>query len=76
MRELTLKRRRSRVRWVYLVYSRARGQTGARGRAARDWGTGGPATTVDGDGTAGMSALPAQERGDIEGRLEFEREIA
>ena len=71
MRELALRRRRSRIPWVYLVYSRDRGGPTASATGAE---------TVEADLQVGLthpsSVLPAQERGHVVGRLELERVIA
>ena len=77
MRELTLRRRRSRVPWVYLVYSRERAQVGRVPlEIAVPVGRVPPEATFTGGGPAAPSILPAQERGHVEGRFELERVIA
>ena len=57
IRELCLERRRSPIKWIYLVYQARRK---GRGRAL-----------AERSGRAG-SALPAQKRGDIQRRLQFD----
>lgn len=65
VRELALRRRRSRVPWVFLVYSR-------RERGGRVP----PEATASEGGPAAASALPAQERRHVEERIGLERVIA
>ena len=74
MRELTLKRRRSRVPWVYVVYSREQPRGGRVRPVALRVGEDPPAAIGQGGST--QSALPAEERRHIEGRVELERVIA
>jgi hypothetical protein len=57
IRELCLKRRRSPIKWIYLVYQAPRK---GRGRALAEQSRG------------GSSALPSQERGYVQGRLQFD----
>jgi hypothetical protein len=57
IRELSLKRRRSQMAWIYLVYQAHRK---GRGRALAEHANG------------GLSALPSQKRRHIQGRLQFE----
>ena len=73
VRELTLKRRRSRVPWVYVVYSREQPRGGRVRPAALRAGEDPPSV---GQGGPTQSALPAEERRHIEGRVELERVIA
>ena len=57
IRELCLKRRRSPITWIYLVYQAPRK---GRGRALAE------------RSRRGTSALPTEERGHVQGRLEFD----
>jgi hypothetical protein len=57
IRELCLRRRRSPIKWIYLVYQAPRK---------------GPGQALVEQSRGGSSALPAQERGYIQGRLEFD----
>ena len=57
IRELCLKRRRSPIKWIYTVYQAPRK---GRGRALAE------------HSRRAQSALPAQERRHVQGRLEFD----
>ena len=64
VRELALSRRRSRVPWVFLVYSRRQGRRRVH-----------PEAIVSAGGPAAASALPAQERRHVEERIGLESVI-
>src|SRR5215208_4802284 len=70
VRELRLRRRRSRVPWVYVVYQLRGGRARADNRESAD-----PAALSHHDtvpSAHGGSALPTQKRGHVERRIEIE----
>ena len=69
VRELALRRRRSRLPWVYLVY-RVHPRSRAR-RVPPDYARDGGSVS-SGSASGGDSVLPAQEGGDVERRIELE----